>query len=50
MCSGPFLFLISHRSAKLGTRLYALLSITAFAARAASAQWFSCTSAPDMFR
>src|SRR5205823_2888331 len=49
MCSGPFLFLISQRSEKLGTRLYPPLSITAFAAAAASAQWFSLTRAPDMF-
>ena len=49
MCSGPFLFLMSQRSAKLGTRLYPPLSITALAAAAASAQWFWLTSAPDMF-
>jgi len=37
MCSGPFLLLTSHRSPKLGTSVYALLSMTALEAFAASA-------------
>src|SRR5439155_14843628 len=38
-----------HRAEKMGTSVYALLSITALAAAAASAQWFCWTMAPDMF-